>query len=373
MTTPVASVRENEVVRLLFVAGESETQQVLERLRGAGLEVSSKRVSTPEALKAELKQPWDLAVCGAELEGLGFQEAAPLLREQDPPLAFLVLTPRWEEAEMDAALEAGAHGYLDMGRLAQVTLEVQREARRVVERRQHQQAQEQCRRRSALLASLDHEVRSPLNGIIGYCELLMHEEGSQLTPRGQRDLEVVKKSAQALLELSNDILELLRIEAGRVEVVRELVNFRELAEDCTSTVRTYLKGKDVKLTPHIDERVHLLRTDELKLRQVLLNLLSNAARTTPSGEITFTARAEGREAVFVVEDMGGGIPAEQLPFVFERLQHLDDASPRKAGGGVLGLLLVKELTGLMGGSVSVRSNQGRGTAFTVRLPCLVED
>jgi signal transduction histidine kinase len=355
------------------VASESETQQVLERLRGAGLEVSSARVSTPEALKAELKRPWDLAVCGAELAGLGFQEAAPLLREQDPALAFLVLTPRWEEAEMSAALEAGAQGYLDMGRLAQVTLEVRREARRIVERRQSQQDQERRRRRSEFLASLDHEARSPLNGIIGYCELLMHEEGSQLTLRGRHDLEVVKKSAHALLELINDILELLRIEAGQVEVVRELVNFRELAEDCASTVHMYLEGKDVKLTTHIDERVYLLRADGLKLRQVLLNLLSNAARSTPSGEITLTARAEGREAVFLVEDMGGGLPADQLPFVFERLQHLDDASSRKAGGSVLGLTLVKELTGLMGGSVSVRSSQGRGTAFTVRLPCLIED
>jgi signal transduction histidine kinase len=373
MTTPVTSVREEEVPRLLFVAGESETQQVLERLRATGLELSSERVSTPEALKAALERPWDLAVCGSEAAGLGFQQTAPLLREKAPELAFIVLTPRWEEAELSATMEAGAQGYLDMGRLAQVALEVRREARRAVERRTSSNGEERRRRRSEFLASLNHEIRSPLNGIIGYCDLLMHEEGSHLTPRGRRDLEVVKKSAQALLALINDILELLRIEAGRVEVVQELVNFRELAEECTTTVRMYLEGKDVALTSHIDERAFLLQADELKLRQVLLNLLSHAARSTPSGEISLTARAEGREAVFLVEDTGAGIPADQLPFVFEKLQHLEDAGTRKSVGSVLGLTLVKELTAVMGGSVSVQSSQGRGTTFTVRLPCIVED
>jgi signal transduction histidine kinase len=373
MTTPEKSVREEEVPRLLFVAGERETQRVLERLRGTGLEVSSERVSTPEALKAALEQPWDVAVCGTELAGLGFREAASLLREKDPSLAFLVLTPRWEEAEMRAALEAGAHGYLDMERLAQVALEVRREAKTAVERREYQHSEGRRQRRSEFLASLNHEVRSPLNGIIGYCDLLMHEEGSQLTSRGRNDLEVVKKSAQALLALINDMLDLLRLEAGRVDVVRELVNFRELAEDCTSTVRMYLSGKDVALKSHIDERMYLLQADELKLRQVLFNLLSHAARSTHSGEITLTARAEGKEAVFLVDDTGGGIPADQLPFIFEKLQHLDDASARKTGSSVLGLTLVKELTEVMGGSVSVQSTQGRGTTFTVRLPGVVED
>lgn len=373
MTTPVTSVREEEVPRLLFVAGEGEAQRVLERLQGTGLEVSSERVSTPEELKAALERPWDLAVCGAELAGLGFQEATPLLREKAPTLAFIVLTPRWEEAELSAAMEAGAHGYLDMGRLAQVALEVRREVRGAVERRQSRHTAERRRHRSEFLAGLNHEIRSPLNGIIGYCDLLMREEGSHLTPRGQHDLEVVKKSAQALLALINDILDLLRIEAGRVEVVRELLNFRELVEDCAETVRTYLEGKDVKLTTHIDERMYLVQADELKLRQVLRNLLSNAARTTRSGEISLTARAEGSEAVFVVEDTGGGIPAEQLPYIFEKLQYVDEASIRGTGGSVLGLTLVKELTRVMGGSVSVRSSLGHGTTFTVRLPGLVED
>jgi signal transduction histidine kinase len=370
---PVTSLGEGDAARLLFVAGESETQQVLERLRGTGLAVSVERVSTLEALKAALERPWELAVCGAELAGLGFREAAPLLREKAPGLAFLVLTPRWDEAELSAVLAAGAHGYLDMGRLAQVVLEVQRELRRAIERRQHRRSKEHRQRTSEFLADLNHDIRSPLNGIIGYCDLLGIEEGGNLTPNGRRDLELVKKSAQALLTLINDVLELIRIEAGRMEVVTELVNFRELAEECSITVREGLEGKAVELTSDIAEQVYVLRTDELKLRQVLLHLLAHAAGTTSVGTVALTARAEGHEAVFAVEDTGGGIPEDQLPFIFESFRRIEGSKGRKASGSALGLVLARELTRVLGGSLSVRSTLGSGTTFTVRLPCLVED
>lgn len=368
MTSPgaVTSVGEGEAARLLFVAGEGETRQVLERLRGTGLAVSVERVGTPEALKAALERPWDLAVCGAEVAGWGFQEVAALLRERAPELAFLVLTSRWDEAELSAALKAGAQGYVDMGRLAQVVLDIQREVRRAVELRQQRRSQEERQRRSEFLASLNHDIRSPLNGIIGYCELLSLEEGSRLSPNGQRDLGMVKKSAQELLSLINDFLELIRIEAGRSEVVKELVNFRALAEECTDTVRESLEGKALELTTDLTEQVYLLQTDELKLRQVLVHLLSHAAQATASGKVSLTACAEGREALLSVEDTGGGLPEDQLPLLFE-------ARGRKAGGTSLGLVLARELTRVLGGSLSVRSTLGQGTTFTVRLPCLVED
>jgi signal transduction histidine kinase len=361
--TSAEPVREGDAARLLFVAGEGETRQVLERLRGAGRELSLERVGTPESLKAALERPWDLVVCGAELAGLGFQEVAPLLRER--ALAFLVLTPRWDEAELRAALAAGAHGYLDMGRLAQVELEIQREVRRAIECRHQRRTEERRQRRNEFLASLNHDIRSPLNGIIGYCELLLLEEGSHLTPHGQRDLGMVKKSAQALLGLINDVLELVKLEAGRTEVVRELLNFRELAEECTEAVREQLKGKDVEFTTQLAEQVHVLRTDELKLRQVLLHLLSHAASSTASGRIALTACAEGQEAVFTVEDTGEGLLEDTLPLPFDK--------SCKGSGPTLGLVLARELTRVLGGSLAVRSTPGCGTTFTVRLPCLVED
>ncbi|HLM43921.1 MAG TPA: response regulator, partial [Myxococcaceae bacterium] len=139
-----------------------------------------------------------------------------------------------------------------------------------------------------------------------------------------------------------------------------------------STVKEYLKGKDVELSVHIDERVQYVRTDALKLRQILLNLLSNAAKFTESGEIALTVRAEGKEAVFTVEDTGVGIPADQLPFIFEKFRQVDGSSTRKVGGTGLGLAIVRELSKVLGGSVDVQSILGRGTTFTVRLAGVLE-
>jgi PAS domain S-box-containing protein len=234
------------------------------------------------------------------------------------------------------------------------------------------EAEAAFRLRSEFLANFSHEIRTPLNGIIGYCDLLMREEGSRLTAHGRRDLNVVKKNAQTLLALINDILDLSKIEAGRLEVVVERVDLAELADECLATVKEYLKGKDVELRADIHERVAHVRTDALKLRQILLNLLSNAAKFTEAGEVSLTVRAEGNEAVFVVEDTGIGIPTEQLPFIFEKFRQVDGSTTRKVGGTGLGLAIVRELSKVLGGSVEVQSTLGRGTTFTVRLAGVLE-
>ena len=576
MTTPAPVVSGPELPRVLLIASEEEATKILDVLRRDGVETSAERVSTPEQLRAVLDQPWDLALCGPGLPGLGFREAAPLLREKAPAGPFIVVSAHWDEAEMRAALnEAGASSYLEMDRLAQVAPAVRRELQCVLERRQHKEAdasqehsrwlleqivdnlpfvlfakdakerrirvanktlsdmfqlskewlygkndhdympphiadafvaidteiittkkmkvfeevalvgnQERifatrklpllddkgevlyvlgitddvtdrksgeealrkskaeleeanqrlaanleelkksravsartlasyqqralqmelirqqnedldrlatelavakrneeerareaeaaARLKSEFLANFSHEIRTPLNGIIGYCDLLMREEGNRLTPHGRRDLNVVKKNAQTLLALINDILDLSKIEAGRAEIVVERVDVQELAEECTATVKEYLKGKDVELTTFIDERLAYVRTDALKLRQILLNLLSNAAKFTESGEVSLSARAEGNEAIFTVEDTGIGIPPDQLPYIFEKFRQVDGSTTRKVGGTGLGLAIVRELSKLLGGAVSVQSTLGRGTTFTVKLAGVLE-
>ncbi|HLL00573.1 MAG TPA: response regulator [Myxococcaceae bacterium] len=234
------------------------------------------------------------------------------------------------------------------------------------------EAEAAARLKSEFLANFSHEIRTPLNGIIGYCDLLMREEGSRLTAHGRRDLNVVKTNAKTLLALINDILDLSKIEAGRVEVVTERVDIQELAEECLATVREYLKGKDVALTMNIAENARFLRTDALKLRQVMLNLLSNAAKFTDSGEVSLGARAEGNELVMTVEDTGTGMPADQLPFIFEKFRQVDGSSTRKVGGTGLGLAIVRELSKVLGGNVDVTSVLGRGSTFTVRLAGVLE-
>jgi PAS domain S-box-containing protein len=234
------------------------------------------------------------------------------------------------------------------------------------------EAEAAAKLKSEFLANFSHEIRTPLNGIIGYCDLLMREEGQRLTAHGRRDLNVVKTNAKTLLALINDILDLSKIEAGRVEVVTERVDIQELAEECLATVREYLKGKDVALTMNITEHARFLRTDALKLRQIMLNLLSNAAKFTESGEVALGARAEGNELVMTVEDTGVGIPADQVPFIFEKFRQVDGSTTRKVGGTGLGLAIVRELSKVLGGNVSVTSVLGRGSTFTVRLAGVLE-
>jgi PAS domain S-box-containing protein len=234
------------------------------------------------------------------------------------------------------------------------------------------EAEAAARLKSEFLANFSHEIRTPLNGIIGYCDLLMREEGQRLTAHGRRDLNVVKTNAKTLLALINDILDLSKIEAGRVEVVTERVDIQELAEECQATVREYLKGKDVALTMNIAENARFVRSDALKLRQIMLNLLSNAAKFTESGEVALGARSEGNELVMTVEDTGVGIPADQVAYIFEKFRQVDGSTTRKVGGTGLGLAIVRELSKVLGGNVNVTSVLGRGSTFTVRLAGVLE-
>jgi CheY-like chemotaxis protein/signal transduction histidine kinase len=240
-------------------------------------------------------------------------------------------------------------------------------AKRVEEERARD-IEEAARLKSEFLANFSHEIRTPLNGIIGYTDLLAREEGSRLTPHGRRDLNVIKSNARTLLSLINDILDLSKIESGRVEVVRERVDVGQLAEECSATVREYLKGKDVQLTVRVADRARFAFADALKMRQILLNLLSNAAKFTDSGEIVAEVDADGDALKLVVEDTGVGIPADQLAHIFEKFRQVDGSATRRVGGTGLGLAIVRELSRVLGGNVEVTSIVGRGSRFVVRLP-----
>ena len=223
-----------------------------------------------------------------------------------------------------------------------------------------------ARLKSEFLANFSHEIRTPLNAITGYCDLLIRDEGSRLTPHGRRDLSVIKANARTLLALINDILDLSKIEAGRAEVVKEAVSLPDLAEECMASVRELLKGKEVALSSEIT--ASSVFTDPLKLRQVLLNLLSNAAKFTDTGEIVLTAEPQGSTLVISVEDTGSGIPDDQLPFIFDKFRQVDGSARRKIGGTGLGLAIVREVVHLLGGTVNATSTVGRGSKFTVALP-----
>ncbi|WP_394830923.1 response regulator [Pendulispora rubella] len=229
-----------------------------------------------------------------------------------------------------------------------------------------------ARLKSEFLANFSHEIRTPLNGILGYCDLLMRGEGSRLTPHGRRDLNVIKTNAKTLLSLINDILDLSKIEAGRIEIVRERVDVTELIEDSAATIKELIRSKDVELVTHVADGAAQAFTDSLKLRQIVLNLLSNAAKFTDTGEIHVSASAAGDDLVVEVEDTGVGIPPEELRNIFEKFRQVDGSSTRRAGGTGLGLAIVRELARVLGGTASVTSAVGRGSKFTVILPGAID-
>jgi CheY-like chemotaxis protein/signal transduction histidine kinase len=237
-----------------------------------------------------------------------------------------------------------------------------------VEEERSRQLEEASRLKSEFLANFSHEIRTPLNAIMGYCDLLQREEGPRLTAHGRRDLNVIRANAKTLLALINDILDLSKIEAGRMEVVKEKVDFAGLVDECVATVRELLKGKDVTVGSDLDPATRTVFTDSLKLRQVLLNLLSNAVKFTESGEILVEARADGSSLVIAVEDTGVGIAPDQVGHIFEKFRQVGDASTRKIGGTGLGLAIVSEVTRVLGGTVEVVSTLGRGSRFTILLP-----
>jgi PAS domain S-box-containing protein len=255
----------------------------------------------------------------------------------------------------------------DLDRLAQDLSKSKR-----IEEERSREIEQAARLKSEFLANFSHEIRTPLNGIIGYCDLLMREEGSRLTPHGRRDLQVVKANAKTLLGLINDILDLSKIEAGHVEIVREKVDAVAVVDECVATIRDFLKGKQVDVLATVAPDVATLETDALKLRQILLNLLTNAAKFTDNGEILVDARREGDQVVFTVEDTGAGIPDDQVAYIFEKFRQVDGSATRKVGGTGLGLAIVRELCKVLGGTVDVKSTVGRGSVFTVRLPILDE-
>jgi PAS domain S-box-containing protein len=251
----------------------------------------------------------------------------------------------------------------DLDRLAQDLAKAKR-----VEEERAREIESAARLKSEFLANFSHEIRTPLNGILGYCELVLREEGARLTPHGRRDLNVVKANAKTLLALINDILDLSKIEAGHVDVVREAIDVKPLVDECIATVRELREKRDVEIYASIAPDILTVETDALKLRQIMLNLLSNAAKFTDAGEVVVDLRREGDVLVLSVEDTGSGIPADQLPFIFDKFRQVDGSSTRKVGGTGLGLAIVRELCRVLGGSVEATSTVGRGSLFRVRIP-----
>ncbi len=229
------------------------------------------------------------------------------------------------------------------------------------------------RTKSEFLANMSHELRTPLNAVIGYSELLMEDAEDAGDDALFADLQKIRNSGAHLLGLINDVLDMSKIESGKMDLDFQSTNLEELVKTLLDTIEPQAKKANNQLSISLDGAPEELVCDSQKLRQILTNLLSNACKFTKDGKIELGAAAVDEDwLVLTVRDTGIGMSPEQLARVFRPFEQADTSTTRKYGGTGLGLAISKRLCEMMGGSIQVESTEGQGSVFYVRLPIGVE-
>ena len=228
------------------------------------------------------------------------------------------------------------------------------------------------RTKSAFLANMSHELRTPMNAIIGYSEMLLEDAEDEGNVESAGDLKKIHAAGQHLLALINDVLDLSKIEAGKMDLFLETFEIARLIEDVAATVDALVKKGGNRLTVQLAPELGEMRADATKVRQTLFNLLSNAAKFTHEGEIKLRVWRDqedgGGWVSMSVSDSGIGIAPEKVGHIFEEFSQADDSTTRDYGGTGLGLSISRRFSRMMGGDITLESVLGQGSTFTVRLP-----
>ncbi|HVS31237.1 MAG TPA: response regulator [Thermoanaerobaculia bacterium] len=238
-------------------------------------------------------------------------------------------------------------------------------------------AEAASRTKSLFVANMSHELRTPLNAILGFSEMLQEEAVERNLPGFNADLQKISTAGRHLLGLINDILDLSKVEAGKMELHIETFDVKPLVAEVASTIGMQVRKNDTTLTIHCPAEIGSMRTDLGKVRQSLLNLVSNAAKFTHGGSITVDVERQAMDGsewmIFRVTDTGIGLSSDTVVKLFQAFAQADTSTTRKFGGTGLGLALTRRFCHLMSGDVTVHSVLGEGSVFTMKLPVVVED
>ncbi|MFC1976145.1 sensor histidine kinase, partial [Chloroflexota bacterium] len=268
---------------------------------------------------------------------------------------------RWAEEEV-AAVEAVANQVTQA--LENARLSKEREKTIV-------QLKEVDRLKDEFLTGMSHELRTPLNSIIGFADVILQGIDGEVSEMAMNDIRLIHNSGQHLLTLINDILDLAKIEAGKMELVCEPLSIEETIRDVMASTNALIKSKPVEVVLDIVEGLPPIYADKLRLTQILINLVSNAAKFTEEGLITIKAdkyEIDPHLALISVADQGIGIPPQMVDTIFDRFRQIASVSTRKTGGTGLGLPICKQLVELHGGAIEVTSEEGVGSNFHFTIP-----
>ena len=236
-------------------------------------------------------------------------------------------------------------------------------------------AQAASKAKSTFLANMSHELRTPMNAIIGYSEMLIEDAEDEGDAEAVGDLRKIHAAGRHLLALINGVLDLSKIEAGKMDLYLETFDVGTMIDEVAATIDTLIKKNENQLVLEVDPSITTIRADLTKVRQGLFNLLSNAAKFTKAGTVTLAVKPEdvgGRDGVrFAVSDTGIGIPTDKLAHIFEEFSQVDESTGKNFGGTGLGLTITRRFCQMMGGDVLVESTVGQGSTFSLLLPLRV--
>ncbi|TCD03012.1 response regulator [Pedobacter psychroterrae] len=359
----VPIMRNTEVIGVMeFGSLNSYTPLQLEFLNnvshniGVAIQVSQNRRKMQELLEETQAQAEELQAQHSELEGLNAELEAQTQKIQTSEEELRV--QQEELLQSNQELEERTSLLEEKNQLIQErNLDIQQKA---------EQLEQSTKYKSEFLANMSHELRTPLNSILLLSKLM--SENKELEAEYIEYAEVIQSSGQGLLGLIDEILDLSKIEAGKMKLEFTNMSIVEITTDMRSLFNPLAKNKNLELIIEVEEGVHHVNTDKMRLEQILKNLLSNAIKFTSQGRVSLTVTKADKFILFKVTDTGIGIPSDKQSLIFEAFQQADGSTRRKFGGTGLGLSISRELAKLLGGHIELTSKENVGSEFTFSLP-----